>query len=353
MGFPSKDYRQIREDILRDIVNQNPDAYTGDDSDFAVRANAVSAAIEGLYQHQQWLVRQVLASTADSDYLDLHASQRGMQRKSAVVASGTIEFNGVTGSAVPIGTEAKTTSGVTFVTTAADVIGAGGTVTIAAQAAQTGSSGNQAADTALTLTAAPVGIDSKAAIVVMSGGTDIESDADFLARYLFDLRLPPSGGAKHDYYKWAIEVPGVMDAYVLPQRRNSRSVDIVIEAAGGLASAQLIADVSAYIDDETRRPPCSDVLVMAPQFMPIDITGVLTLSDTTLVDATSAINTALETFFAGIHLGDVVRKIKLESIITSVSGVLDVALTEPTANIQPIVDATHSEIAVLGVVTLT
>jgi len=353
MGFPTKDFRQIREDILRDIVNQNPDAYTGVDSDFAVRANAVGSAIEGLYQHQQWIVRQVLASTADSDYLDLHASQRGIYRKSAVVASGTIQFNGVAGSAVPIGTEAKTTSGVTFVTTVSDVIDAGGAATITAQASLAGSSGNQAVDTPLTLSAAPVGVVSNAAIVVMTGGTDIESDADFLARYLFNLRLPPSGGAKHDYYKWAMEVPGVIDAYVLPQRRNTRSVDVVIEAAGGLPSAQLIADVLAYIDDETRRPPCSDVLVMAPQLVPIDITGVLTLSDTTLADATTAINAALKIFFAGIHLGDVVRKTKLESIITSASGVLDVALTEPTTNIQPLVDATHSEIAVLGVVRLT
>ena len=65
--------------------------------------------------------------------------------------------------------------------------------------------------------------------VDVTGGADIESDASLLARYLTDMRLPPAGGAKHDYAKWALEVAGVTDAYVFVQRRNNRSVDVVIE----------------------------------------------------------------------------------------------------------------------------
>lgn len=352
MAFPTKDYRQIRADILRDIANQQPAAYTGEDSDFAVRANATASSIEGLYEHQKWIVRQIFPDTADSDYLEIkHANPRGITRKAASFATGMTQFSGVVGSAVPIGTEAKNNSGIAFVTTAAGVIGGGGTVNIAAKAVLSGLAGNQAAATVLTLSAAPAGVQSQATIVTMTGGTDIESDAGLLARVLYDMRLPPCGGAKHDYYAWAMAVPGVTDAYVFTQRRAINGVDVAIETSGGLPGAPLIAEVLAYIDSQ--RPPAVDMLVMAPTLVTVNIVAVLTLSGTTLSDATARINSVLAAYFATLHVGDVVRKVKLESLITSVKGVVDVAMSSPAANVVPLADATHSEIASLGTVTLT
>lgn len=351
MPYITPDYRRIRADILRDIANQMPGAYTGEDSDFAVRANAVASSVEGLYEHQKWIVRQVFPDTSDSDYLERHASLRGITRKAAAFAAGTVRFSGTVGSAVPISTEAKTNSGTAFVTTAAGVIGAGGTVDIAAQAVLAGLAGNQAASTALALSAAPSGVLAQASIVAMTGGTDIESDADLLARVLYDIRLPPMGGAKHDYFAWAMEVPGVTDVYVFTQRRAINGVDVVIETSGGLPGAPLIAEVLAYIDSQ--RPPCVDLLVMAPTLVVVDIAAVLTLSGTTLAAATTRINSVLTDYFATLHVGDAVTRAKLISLMMGVKGVADVSLTTPAANVVPLADATHSEIASLGTVTLT
>lgn len=354
MPFPTKDYRQIRADILRDITNQRPDAYTGDDSDFAARANATASGIEGLYEHQNWIARQIFADTADSDILETkHASQRGITRKAAAFATGIVHFTGIVGADVPIGTECKNTSNIAFVTTAVAVIGAGGTVDIDAKAVIAGIAGNQAAATALTLTAAPAGVQSQATVVSMTGGTDIESDAELLARLLFDMRMPSAGGAKHDYYKWAMSVAGVSDAYVFTQRREVNSVDVVIETAGGLPSAQLIADVLAYINQDDVRPVGADVLVMAPTLLVGDITAQLTLSGTTLVDATARINSDLQLYYATLHVGDPVTRAKLISLMMAVTGVVDVNLTVPAANVVPLADNTHSERASLGVVILT
>jgi uncharacterized phage protein gp47/JayE len=350
--FPTKDYRQIRADILRDIANQQPAAYVGEDSDFAVRANATASSIEGLYEHQKWIVRQIFADTADSDYLETkHANPRGITRKAAAFAIGTVRFSGAAGSAIDIGTEAKAANGVAVVATAAGVVGAGGTVDIAAKAVLAGLSGNQAADTPLTLSAAPAGVQSQAVIVSMTGGTDIESDADLLARVLFNLRMPPMGGAAHDYYAWAMEVPGVTDAYVFTQRRAINGVDVVIETSGGLPSAQLIADVTAHVDSQ--RPPCVDLLVMAPALVTVDVTAALTLSGTTLAEATARIDTVLQAYFATLHVGNAVTRAKLVSLMMGVPGVTDVNLTAPAANVTPLADATHSELAELGAVTLT
>lgn len=354
MAFVTKDYRQIRADILRDIANNKNavNAYVGDDSDYAIRANATASSIEGLYEHQQWIARQIFPDTADIDVLETrHAAPRGINRKGAAFATGTIRISGSVGSTVPIGTEAKSNSGLSYLTTAAGVIGIGGSADIAAKAALPGMAGNQSAGSALTLTAAPRGTQSQAAIVGMTGGTDIETPDSLLARVLFDIRLPPSGGAKHDYYKWALEVPGVTDAYVFVQRRVINGIDVVIETNGGLPSAQLIIDVTAHINANC--PPCVDLLVMAPTLLPVNIAGQLVLSGTTLPDALVGINSMLQAYFATLQVGDVVRRVKLESLITSVKGVLDVTLTSPLANVVPRADNTHSELAILGTVALT
>ena len=198
MLFNTPDYQAIRDAILRDIANQLPAANVAADGDYAIRANATGAAVEGVYQHQQWIARQIFPDTADTDYLERHAGLYNITRKAETVATGSIAFSGTAGASVPLGTEAKTTGGTAFLTTVASVIGVGGTASIAAQAAAPGAAGNQGAATTLTLTAAPSGVLSAAAIVTMSGGTDIEGDASLLARLLFELRNPPCGGAAHD-----------------------------------------------------------------------------------------------------------------------------------------------------------
>jgi len=223
-------------------------------------------------------------------------------------------------------------------------------VDIATHASLAGASGNQVVGTTLTLSAAPAGVQSAAAIVTMTGGAEAETDADLLARVLYDMRMPPMGGAKHDYFAWAMSVPGVTDAYVFAQRRALNAVDVVIEASGGLPSAQLLADVAAYID--AQRPPCVDLLVISPTLITVDIAATLTLSGGLLVDATARITSLLQSYFATLHVGDVVTRARLIGLMMSITSVVDVALTTPAANVVVLADATHSELAVLGTVTL-
>lgn len=353
MPYPVKNYRQIKADILRDIANLNPQAYTGDDSDFAVRATATANAVEGLYQHQQWIARQLMPDTADMDWLIRHAAIRGITQKPASQATGTVQFSGGVGAQVPIGTAVQNNSGVQFVTTAAGVIGAGGTVAIAAQAAQAGIAGNQAANTPATLTNAPPGVMGNATIVSMTGGADVETQAQLLARVLFDIQMPPHGGAEPDYYRWALEVPGVTDAYVFTQRRTANSVDVVIEAAGGVPSSALIAAETAYINDPSRMPPCVDLLVIGPQLVAVNITAQLTLSGIALADATTRINSLLATYVGGLSVGVSVPRAKIIAIMMGVDGVTNINLVAPAADVVILADSTHAQLATLGAVALS
>ena len=352
MPFTTPDYTAVRDAILRDIANQLPDAAVGSDSDYAIRANAVAAAIEGIYQHQQWIARQILPDTADADYLERWASLYGLTRKAASLASGSITFTGTPGATVPIGTEARDANDVAYLTTAAGVIGGGGTVDLAAQAVVAGTAGNADVGAALTLTSAPSGIASAAVVVSMTGGAEIESDADLLARLLARIQQPPHGGARHDYEAWALAVAGVDRAYVFPLRRGLGTVDVVPMPATGQPSAQLVSDVQDYIDDV--RPVTADCLVLAPSDVQVDVTGTLSLDGTrTIVDVVAEINAAMAAYFSALAPGDAVVRTRIATIIGSVDGVTDFVLSSPAANVITTVDGSTVELATLGTVALS
>lgn len=356
MPFLTPDYQAIRDGILRDIANQpRPDGQQpnmAEDGDYAIRANATGAAIEGIYQRLQWIKRQIFADEADDEFVEHHASLRRLFRKAATVATGTITFNGTVGAHVPIGTEAKTAAGITYLTTESGNVGGGGSVTLAAQASAAGVAGNQVADTALTLTAAPSNIVSTARIAGMTGGTDRETIASLLSRLLFVLRNPPCGGALHDYYTWAMNVPGVTRAYPYACRRHNGSVDVAILTEGGMPGAPLIAAVQAYID--TQCPATADVLVLAPTGVAVDFLADLILAPGYLLgDVGEVIDPKLAAYFDTFKPGDTFFIKKASSIISDTAGVVDFTFASPLTNVATLVDATHIEMPVLGTTSWT
>lgn len=141
MPFFPPDYAAILAGLLRDVRNLLPEAAATSDSDFGVRAAAVAAAVEGLYQHQQWIARQVFPDTADTEYLERHAGQRGLTRKRATMAQGSATLSGTPGAAIPLGTELKTVAGLSFLTTEASTIGLNGAAAVPVQAGAAAAAG--------------------------------------------------------------------------------------------------------------------------------------------------------------------------------------------------------------------
>lgn len=354
MPFTTPLLPDIRAELLRDLQNLQPDADVTVDSDNYIRATTLASAIEGLYQHQQWMVKQIFPDTAEAEQLDRHASLHGITRKAASAATGSITFSGTPGSAIAAGVDAKTAEGLAFVTTASGAIGGGGTVSLAAQAVLPGAAGNVAASTALTLTSPPAGVASAATVVSMTGGVDTEADTDLLARLLDVLRNPPAGGNAYDYRRWALEVAGVESAFVYPLRRGIGTVDVVVVAAGSaLPSAQLIDDVQAYIDD--RRPvACKNFIALAPAELLVPVTAQVSLAaGATLVEVTALIEAALADYFNGINPGETAVKSRIEALISDLSGVADRVVSLPVANVVPLVNTSVVEWCRLGAVTVS
>lgn len=352
MGFTTKTQPEIKADILRDIQNLQPAASVGDDSDFNVRASATSAAVEGLYEHQKWIVRQIFPDTADDDIMEVHANLHKVNYKPGTLATGSINFTGVVASNIPLGTELKTADGLIFLTTAAGVIDGAGAAVVPAQAAVVGVAYNIALNTPLTLTAAPAGVNSNASSTVFLAGTDAEKPASLLARLLAVLRDPPASGNAADYKRWALEVAGCDTAEVFPLRRGLGTTDVIISSAGGLPSLDLINAVTANIDAQR---PCgvNTLSVLAPTLLLQDHTIQVKVSSGTLAEVTATINQALDNYYANLGIGQPYIKSEVEALISDLAVVTDRAITLPATNVVPTVNAIVVEWCRKGAVTVT
>lgn len=348
MPFITPVAAQIRDDLLRDIKNllQLTDDKLGPDSDWYVRAFSVASVAEGLYQHQGWIVRQIFPDTADAEYLYLHARTRGLTKKPANSASGTVGFTGEPGSSSVAGLVFKRDN-VSWTTMENVTIGADGTGTVRAVSSLSGTAGNTSATTTATLTTTPDGFDSEVAVGVMRGGADEESDAELLTRLLEIIRRPPAGGNKYDYKRWALEVAGVSAAYVYPLRRGPGTVDIVITSAGGLPSQEVIDRAQSHID-EVRPVTAKNTMVITPTIVTFDVSVQVSLEGLTLADATTQIIASLQDEDSRREPAVPFIRSQAGTLISLIPGVTDREFIAPAANIVPVVNEEKVEWLRLG-----
>lgn len=353
MPFQTPTFDEIRDRYLLSIRNLLPDANTGPDSDHYVRASAIAAIAEQAHAHIIWAFRQGFADLADADYVERMANLRGITRKPASTASGTVRVAGSATTVIPAGTGLATLAA-SYVTTEEATIGGGGTVDIPAQATAAGSAANVSSPTPATLSAPPAGAET-AQVLNITAGADVEKDDALLERLLFEQREAAQGGNASDYRIWALEVPGVRKAYVFPLRRGLGTVDVVPMPEAGLPGAPLLAAVQAHID--VLKPVgmgAGGFQALAPTPVVVNIVATVTLgAGVTLAEVTPLIEAALQREFDATEPGQTLRKSRLIACFINVPGVLDVNLTTPAGNTAIVVDGTQVQLAQMGSVAIT
>ena len=346
MPFVVPSFTKIRDDLLRDIKNLNPNAHIAEDSDFYIRASSIASCVEGLYQHQSWICKQIFPDTADTEYLELHCALRNIYRKLAIYATGTAVITGETGSTVPSGSIIRTKNGETFESIGVASIREVGTSNIIIRCLQPGRIGNHQGLSGVFVQT-PNGIDSNVADITTTGGTDSESDKELLERLLELIRRPPAGGNKYDYKRWAMEVEGVTGAYVYPLRRGLGTVDTVIIAGDGLPSEDTIIKAKNHIDD-VRPVTAKSTLILAPTIKELDITIDVHLHGITLNQFEIDYRDALTSLFAATEPGKSIVRSQLETLASNIPGVVDRRLHEPTSNVEAAVNENTVEWLRLG-----
>lgn len=357
MSYQPKTYEEIRGALLTDYQNQIPGADTSEGSDIYIKASVLASALWGLYQYQKYIERQVFPDAADSAGIEHHASIRGLSRKPAAKASGTVTLTGTNGTVVPSGLTLKT-SGVSFETTTGGNI-SGGVLDVTARAKEGGASGNISINTALIVQDPPAGCSSSAtAKTAFTGGTDKESDSALLARLLDVIRQPPAGGKKNDYGQWALEVTGVADCIVYPTRRGLGTVDLVVltssSGAGRIPNQTLLNSVKTHID--TVRPvTVKDMLILAPTAKSQAVTASIKIaSGYTFAQVKPWVETAINSYLNVMAPMEVLYKSKLEKVISDVEGVDDRSVTVPAGNVTPVDNGGYIvEMIMPGTITIT
>jgi len=355
MTFTTPTRTAIRDKLLRDLKSQQPDADVSTDSDWYVRATAHAGAAEGLYAHQAWIARQILPDVCDDDVLQRFAESRGIYRKAASSASGSVQLAGCTaGAVIPSASELRRADGVAYTSTSAATVASDGTATVEVQAVEPGAAGNASAGTGLTFSAPPSGVPAAATSGAITGGADIEAWDSVRERLQWRMRNPPAGGNAADYVGWATAVPGVAKAWVYKLRRGDGTVDVAVMTATGLPSAGLLAAVQAAIDAVRPVMKAGGFLALAPTAVPVPVSGALALDGTVAeADVLAAIQTALAGYFDALAPGDTVVRNRLIALIADVPGVADFSLTLPAANVATTITSAAVKLATLGTVELT
>lgn len=304
------------------------------------------------YGYLDWLARQVIPDTAETEYLERWAGLFGLIRTPAGRATGTIRLTGTDGVSVPTDARLQTADGQVEVRVTTGGTIAGGAVTVPVEALAAGAAGNLAAGSVVSLVSAIAGVDARGTVTAsgLAGGADAETDDSLRARLLARIRRPPHGGAAHDYVAWARAVPGVTRVWVAPEEagRGTVTVRVMMDAvraeAQGIPTSGDLAAVAAAIAPV--RPVTAEVHVVAPIAKPLDVTIAGLDPDTPEVRAAVA-----------AEIADLLRREAAPGATIALSWIweaVSVAAGERRHRIvAPVADVRHGsgEIAVMGAIS--
>jgi uncharacterized phage protein gp47/JayE len=359
VDLPVKGFEMIVEEMLTNFANDIQSIDTSDASDVAIKAKIYAARIVEVTNLLQIVADSAFVQDATDTYLDNLVAEKGLTRKAAVKATGTLRFSRSTADtidrSIPTGTIVTTYpdaegNTIDFQTTEDGVLLADNlSVDIPAEAIVAGVSGNVAVDKVTEPQGEyPAGIESVTNPTAFTGGTDEETNEELRDRYFEVARNPDNGGTPDDYENWSLSIAGVKSAKSLPLNRGNGTVDILIAATYGEPSNTLISEVQTYID--TKRPTGSDPLVIKATAKYIDVTATITPKDGyTLAEIQADIQQAITDYINSIPVGGVVRLTGIGNVIHDTSGVADYSVTEPTSNIELL----STEMALTGVITLS
>lgn len=239
--------------------------------------NVISRAIAGmahlLYSYLTWISKQVFPDTAELEYLERWASIWGVTRSESTFAELNIIITGSETGVVPAGTVYQREDGFQYTLDAEIIIGAGGSETGKVIASESGSNGDLDIGTVITLLSPIANVDSEATVdSVVVDADDAESDDSLRARLINRLQLPPLGGSANDYIQWALAVPGVTRAWVLPLYLGAGTVGVSFVTDNDdpiIPSPAKVDEVQDYID--FLKPVTALVTVFAPTEAPMDL----------------------------------------------------------------------------------
>ena len=306
--------------------------------DLSARMYALAAQVCALYVQADLALSQACPQPAEGEYLDAHAQLRGLERKRATAAQGTVRFTaGEKADApreIPKGTVCMTAGLVRFETERAGVLEAGAlTADVPVRALEAGEAGNVSAGAISSMAVAPMGIASCTNPQPCGGGSDGEGDEVLRERVLGTFKRLPNGANAAFYEQGALSFDQVAAAAVVARPRGVGSVDIVPATMSGLPDKELLDQLQAYFEE--RREIAVDLKVRAPRTAVVNITvQVEAREGWDRAEVLSRVERAVREWFTGRLLGQDILRAKLGSLIYDCDGVENYAISAPAADLR-------------------
>jgi len=294
---------------------------------------------ELLQFHAPEIIKIIFPEWAYGEYLDLHANRVSLKRRPAGYAYAELKIEGVEGTVIPEGYSFAVPSvnnqpAIEFRTVEEAAIGEEGFTIVGVLAVEAGTKANVPADAIVIMLTPMRGITSISNPEKASGGTEAESDDSLRARILEVEQglLGSFTGCDADYIRWAKEIPGVGEPFVIanwdPNVKNSVKL-VVLDANGEPANDHILELVYNHIispDDRLqRKAPIGAILtVVAPTMKPIAYSLKAELDNGyDAVTVAASIKERLLTYYAQAKKENLIQYIEVHAIITLTPGIYD------------------------------
>lgn len=292
--------------------------------------------LHGVYRYlRDFVARQAIPTQSSGDFLAGWLETYGMARKPASAAFGLATGTGVPATLLPAGTLLQTADGRQYRVTADAAVAANGTVAASLLALLPGGAGNAPASAPLTLVSPVNGIDSAFvadAASGLSGGADLESDAQAIYRLQQRLASEPMGGSPADYARWALQVAGITRAWGVRNPGGATTAGVIImadgnTAANGLPTAAQRQQVLDYIRDPRRGPP-DELFVIIPT--PVVTNWTISLVPDTVANRAAVRAAILDVYYREAVPGGDIPQSHFVEAISIVAGEYNHTITSPS-----------------------
>lgn len=339
------------QDKYRELTGFDAD----DASDIGIRLKVLAGEILSLEANIMWLKNQMFVQTATEQQLEYHASERGLERKSAVCSTGTLTFSRDTtldyDVLIPIGTICSTTgvNGTRYKTTQTTVLKSGDlSVTVNAQSCEGGADKNASIGSITVMIDPPAGITSVTNEVAFIGCAAEETDSELRARILNSYKNISNGTNSAFYKEEILKYDGVHSVSVVPLARGNGTVDIYVAGKGGILSNNDISRIQSNIDK--LREINVDIKVKSPTLVNSGITATVYVKDGYVFnDVKNNCIDAITKYYNNLGIGEPRLLAEVGEVIYHVEGVRNYVYPLG-GNLD--VNATSSQLIVLEGITI-
>lgn len=325
-----------------------------DVSDTGLRMKVLAGEVYRLEKKLDWIRQQAFLQTATGEQLDSHGALRGVARRGAAHATGTITFSRYLPLSfdlvIPAGTVCATSgsSPLEYETLEQAILSAGSlNVAVPTQAVQSGAAGNVASGRINTLSSSLTGINTVTNKTPFSGGREQESDGEYRSRVLLAYQNLPNGTNAAYYRDIALSCPGVGSAGVVPKKDGANTVGVYIWGEAGAPDTATISRLKAEYD--RLREVGVTVSVQAAAQSAVNVGLRMKLPDgMDFGHGKELAESAIAAYFAGLSVGSPVYLAEIERAVLNAVPAVKLAFFSSMRD----VNGAANTLLTLGTVTL-